>query len=261
MTRAIDSHCHLQMVAYDKDRKEVIEKTLKAGVDMIVVGTDLESSRQAVEIAKQSSGVWATVGLHPEEALKSDWRSQLVRICELIDHPKVVAIGEIGFDKRQIEKKNSREALQIQATIFDFFVQESQKAGKPLIIHIRDAFELFISRLPALKKSQIRGVVHCFSGSASQAKKIVEAGFLLGFTGLITFKPDWDKIIKKLPLESILIETDAPFLTPIPYRGKRNEPSYVVEVAKKIAQLKNIACEEVMEQTRNNTYKLFGIAC
>lgn len=256
--RLIDSHCHLNFKAFEKDWKEVLESSLRSGVEMIIVGTDLETSKKAIEIASKYSGVWAAIGFHPTHVLNRDWRSEIIRIADLINHKKVVAVGEIGLDRYRLSSDEEAQALEIQERVFDFLVGEAQKAGKPIIIHNREAMNLLMDKLPKLSR-QVKGVLHCYPGNLTQAKKLFEAGFKIGFTGLITYENKWDKLLTQIPLENILIETDAPYLTPFPHRGKRNIPENVRYVAEHISKLRGISLEQVTEITYTNTHKLFNL--
>lgn len=259
MNRLIDTHCHVNADIFKNDWKEVVERTLKEGTDMIVVGTDLESSKKAIEISKNYSGVFAAVGLHPTEVLTKDWRSQILRIAELIDNPKVVAIGEIGFDRYRMPEADIDKIMKTQEIVFDFFMSEAARTKKPIIIHTRDAMDILETKYLALKKKGIVGVQHCFPGNLDQAEELFKIGFKIGFTGLITFNGHWDKMIKELPLDKILIETDSPYLTPVPNRGKRNEPGYVKFVAEHIARLRNTSVDEIITSTTKNAKELFNL--
>lgn len=257
--RAIDSHCHLNFQAYERDWKQVVENNLRSGTDMIIVATDLATSKRAIEIAKLYSGVWATVGFHPIHVINRDWRVEILEIAKLTSHPKVVAIGEIGFDRYRMPEGNIAEIIKIQERVFDFLVGEAVRVNKPIIIHNREAMDILMDKLPELKKLKASGVQHCFPGNLTQAKKLFEIGFKIGFTGMITYNDTWDNLITRIPLENILIETDSPFLTPVPYRGERNKPKNVIEVAKHIASLKACLLDDVISQTYQNTKEVFGL--
>ncbi len=259
MIRLVDTHCHVNIDIFQKDWKEVVENTLRAGVDMIVVGVDLETSKKALEIANKYSGVYAAVGFHPSYVVEKDWRSEILRIADLIKEPKVVAIGEIGFDRYRMPEDELPEIIKIQETVFDFFIKEAALANKPIILHNRDAFDLLEPKLDSIQKLRVKGVQHCFPGNMEEAKKVLKAGLKIGFNGLITYNSKWDKLIQELDLSDILVETDAPYLTPVPNRGKRNEPSNVKYVVDYIAQLKNISSKEVAQATTNNAIKTFKL--
>lgn len=257
--RAIDTHCHIQFPTYNDDRSDVIKRSLAQRVEMIVVGTDKTSSSGAIECASKYSGVYASVGFHPSDVVAKNWRSEILSIKENITNRHVVAVGEIGFDMHNVSSDQKKSVMRDQKIVFDFLVEEACAHSKPIIVHIRDAMEIFIKQLPALKKKGITGVVHCFSGTRADAQKLIRAGFYIGFTGMITFNYTWDSIIATLPLDKILIETDAPFLTPVPHRGKRNEPLYVQEVARRIATVRGESYETVCDLTYANACTLFSL--
>jgi len=259
MMRLIDSHCHIQFPAYNDDRVDVIKRSLAERVDMIVVGTDKASSLSAIEYASKYSGVYASVGFHPSDVVEKNWRSEILSIKEYIANKRVIAVGEIGFDTHRIAPDQKDAVVRDQHIVFDFLAEEARANNKQIIVHIRDAMEIFIKQLPALKKKGITGVVHCFSGTLPDAQKIIRAGFCIGFTGMITFNHSWDAVIATIPLEKILIETDAPFLTPVPHRGKRNEPLFVQEVARTIASIRETPYERVCEITYANAQTLFSL--
>lgn len=236
---------------------------------MICVGTDLETSRQGIELAQKHENIWASVGLHPND-IEEVSSLQFMVYSELIEKNKVIAVGEIGLDYYRTPELEKQER---QKEVFKQFLDLAVQHNKPVVLHARDAgkgstgkvhsdmLEILISVNRKLKtvNSPLRGVAHSFTGSSEDAKKYIELGFYLGFNGIITFARQYDDIVRETPLEKILLETDAPFLTPEPYRGKRNEPAYVIEVAKKIAELKNESLEKVIEQTTQNCKKLFGL--
>ncbi len=250
-----DSHCHPQFPQYDADRDEVIKRTLAAGCGMICVGTDLEMSKKAIELAEKYDGIWATVGCHPNESVKE---LHIADYEGLAKHHKVVAIGETGLDYYRTPEKDKQEK---QKEIFRQFLELSKRVGKPIIIHCRDAHDDLINLLnPKLSTlNPISGVVHSFTGSFELASKFLDLGLFLGLNGIITFTGEYDDMIARIPLDRILIETDAPYLAPVPHRGKRNEPLYVEFVARRIAEVKKIPFEEVIEKTEENTKKLFKL--
>ncbi len=270
-----DSHCHPQFPQYDKDREEMLARTLKEGVSMICVGTDLEMSQKAIELAEKHDTIWASVGLHPNdfaELFEGDKISpqKTDAFLHLVNNKKVVAVGEIGLDYYRTPDKEHQKK---QKEIFEFFINLAYQNQKPLIIHGRDsqagsgghAHGDIIEILNSAKNILYGGVAHSFTGSIDEAKKYLDLGFYLGFNGIITFARQYDEVTRYTPLENILIETDAPYLTPLSRRSiseggrTRNEPAYVIEVAKKIAELKNKPLEKVIEQTTRNCKTLFKI--
>ncbi len=251
--RIFDSHCHPQFPQYDKDRKEMLARTLKKGVFMVCVGTDLETSRQGIELAQQYEGMWASVGLHPNDNLSEKFEPTIYE--ELLEKQKVVAFGEIGLDYYRTKKP---EAQQIQKERFIQQLELAKKVQKPLILHCRAAYKDMIE---ILKNGYIAngGVVHSFTGTPQEGRQFLDLGLYLGFNGIVTFARQYDQVVQETPVNRILLETDAPYLTPEPYRGQRNEPAYVVEVAKKLAELKSLKYETLIQQTTENCLKLFKI--
>ena len=265
--KLFDSHCHPQFPQYDADREEVIKRTLAAGCGMICVGTDLDMSKKAIELAEKYDGppspggfggasIWATVGLHPHDV---GAEMKIEDFEELAKHPKVVGIGETGLDYYRTPEKEKQEK---QKEVFRQFLELSKKLGKPIIIHCRDAHDDLLAILNShslIPNLSPRGVIHSFTGTSADATRYLKLGFYIALNGIITFSDAYDEFIKVLPLNRFLIETDAPCLAPEPYRGKRNEPLYVAEVAKKIAELKGMDYDKVASATFENTRKLFKI--
>lgn len=256
-----DSHCHPQMAQYGEDREEMLKRAEDAGVFMICVGTDLETSRQAIELAQKNEGMWASVGLHPNDNLDEQFEPEKYR--DLLQQEKVVAFGEIGLDYYRTEKPEDQK---FQKERFVQQLELAKELKKPLILHCRDGKSgstgpAYRDMIEILGRGYAinGGVIHSFTGTTEEAKQFLNLGLHFGFNGIITFARQYDEVVRATPLEKILLETDAPYLTPEPYRGKRNEPAYVVEVAKKIAELKNESLEKVVEQTTKNCQKLFNI--
>jgi TatD DNase family protein len=249
----VDSHCHLDDPRFDGDRELVIERAANAGVEIILtVGTgegppDLEAG---LRVASTHERIFATVGVHPHDASKAagdTWD----RLRQLVAHPKVLAIGEIGLDYYY----DNSPRVQQQAA-FEEQLRISKETGKPVIIHTRDAWEDTMRILRGNWTAS--GIMHCFSGGPSEAKQALDMGFYLGFGGVITF-PKADKVreaAKFTPLDRILVETDAPYLAPVPHRGKRNEPVFVLDTARRLAELKEIPIEELAEASTGNFRRL-----
>jgi len=271
----IDTHAHVNFVAYKDDGDEVTKRALAENIWMINVGSERDTSRRAVEYAKKySEGVLAAVGLHPIHLKEQKVGAQIDEYesvefktsAEKFDYKyykslaqdeRVVAIGEIGLDYYHNEENKllQRETLLEQMAL-------AQELDKAVIFHCREAHNDLLAILKnwdLMGNQKLRGVIHSFSGRWSQAQQYLTMGFYLGFNGIITFARDYDKIIKQMPLERLLLETDCPYLTPEPFRGKRNEPSYVKYVAEKIALLRDITYHEVAEVTTANAKKLFKI--
>ena len=247
----IDIHTHLNFPQFAEDREEVIKRAREVGVRMINVGTDLATSREVVALAEKCpSEMWATVGIHPTDIGDISWDE----LEHLAQNKKVVAIGECGLDYFHVKDVAERQQ---QAEVFEKQIDMAQRVGKPLMIHCRDAYDDLLAVLKNFP--QVTGNVHFFAGDWPTAKKFLALGFTLSFTGAITFASNYDEVIKNLPLESLLIETDCPFVAPVPHRGQRNEPSYVVEVAKRVALLKGISLEEVARVTTATARLRFGL--
>ncbi len=338
MIRYFDAHTHVQFAAYDTDRKETIERALKAGVSFINVGTQADTSAFAVKLAhgfstfsnspeqnKFATGqarelekvdftslpqknlakeikvaranVYASVGLHPIHTEKSFHDEQELGLsgdkgftsrAEDFDYdyykklaldPKVVAIGECGLDYFRIKNYElgfKNDELQIKKKQKEAFTKQIELAieiNKPLMIHCRDAFDDLIKILKSYflnhKSSRSPGVVHFYSGTVEDTKKLMELGFSFTFGGVVTFPPkagqpradtpNYDEIIKMIPLDRILSETDAPYVAPAPYRGKRNEPAYVVEIVKKLAEIKDISIEQMQQHIWENAKRIFTL--
>ena len=256
----IDSHSHIEMDKFDADRDAVIHRAVDEGVEVIVdVGDgDLakDSHTAAFRIAEEYSFIYTTVGVHPHEArlLDDDLYS---RLCDLAQHPKVIAWGEIGLDYHY---DNSPRDVQREA--FRRQLKAARERRLPAVLHTRDAEEDTLTILrDEWKGSGLPGIIHCFTGTRALAETAVKMGFYISFSGVVTFKKSHElrDIAKHLPIERLLIETDSPFLAPEPYRGKRNEPAYVVEVARCIAGLRNLTVDDVGRITSVNFKRLFGL--
>lgn len=267
----LDAHTHAHFAAYDADRLEVLARARDASVAMINVGTGLQTSLTAVELAEENNDLWATVGLHPIHASEShddgsegtgsaaeefDYQKYL----ELAKRDKVVGIGECGLDYFRLAENDS-VTKQKQKEIFLEQIRLAKEVGKPLMIHCRAAFPDLVELLKENKSmlNPIPGITHFFAGTPAEARELLDLGFYFTFGGVITFVRDYDEVISLVPLDRILSETDAPYVTPVPYRGKRNEPAYVVEVVKKLAELKRVSVETMAEQIWRNAEAVFHI--
>ncbi len=249
----IDTHTHTNLGEFSEDYDKVIKRALDADIWIVNVGTDADTSQKAVKIAHQyPEGVYAACGLHPND-VSDDFDFELLE--KFAKDEKVVGIGETGLDYFRT-KEDEKKAKQI-----DFFmrhIQIAKKTDKALIVHCRDAHEDAVKILRANAEG-VRGVIHFFTGTLEQAKKYVDLGFYISFAGVITFARDYDEVIKYVPLDRMLIETDAPFVAPLPHRGKRNEPYNVKYTAEKLAEIKGMTFEDVAEQTTQNARELFKI--
>ena len=281
MFQFIDTHAHINFNAYKDDGDEVIRRALAEEVAMILVGSDYKTSKRALDYAnKYEKGVWAAVGLHPMQIFsfraKTDDYDFQTRgedfnydsYDKLTEFERVVAIGEIGLDYYHLDPASDIAFIkEKQKEVFRAQLLLARRTGKPVIIHCRQAHDDMVEILKDFKKvhkemfsaNQPWGVMHCFSGDENLAWTYFDLGLLLSFTGLITFSNQWDDLIRKLPLGKIMIETDAPFLTPEPFRGQRNEPLLVKKGAERIAQIKNIATTKVAAETTANARNLFKI--
>lgn len=266
-----DVHTHIQFEAFNLDREAVLERLRENKTWIINVGTQKETSRLAKELAESVPwGVYATVGLHPthtgpsyhdtkefgkegEDFVKRGEVFNPDVYKDLAESSKVVAIGECGLDYFRLPP----ESKEIQKKVFIEQIHLANELGKPLMLHIRDAY---LDAYEIIKsEAKVPGNVHFFVGSWEVAKKFLDLGFTLSFTGVITFAREYDVVVKNSPLSQILSETDAPYVAPVPYRGRRNEPVYVSEVVKKIAEIKGEGLEKVAEALVANTARLFGI--
>lgn len=278
-----DSHCHIQFQGFKDDRESVLIRCAEKNVVMNVVGTQKDTSKKAVEFAEKYKNIYATIGLHPihlfptrvdeeessfvsrEEDFKEEYYSELVK------SEKVIAIGECGIDLYHIPKdKNKAEVLERQRKVFLQQVAFANRYDLPLVIHVRDAhdelLDILKSNPPIGGRSSKSGVVHCYTSNWTNARRYLDFGFYLGFTGVVTFPPkktdpqpqeDLLEVIKKCPLDRMLVETDAPYLAPQAYRGERCEPWMVEEVVKKIAEVKQADIAQVLRQINKNTQALF----
>ncbi len=254
----IDSHAHIQGTEFAQDLSAVIQRAQEAGVEKIIVvggAGELSSNDAAVDLAKSHPGLYATVGMHPHDAKRvSD--EDLKRLNELTRDPKVVAIGETGLDFYY-----DHSPRQVQIELFCRFIRMAREARLPLVVHNRDAHREVSALLRHEGKGDLRGVIHCFTGDYEAAREFLDLGFYLSFSGILTFKnaDSLQDVARKLPLDRILVETDSPYLAPVPHRGKRNEPAFVRFVAETMAKVKGIPLEEVAQATTQNTQALFGI--
>jgi TatD DNase family protein len=252
----IDSHAHLEMKAFDRDRDEVIARAQKAGVDYIVtVGTTLDDCKKAIFLANKYESIYAAVGIHPHE-VKNINNDTYDSLKELAAHDKVVAYGEIGLD---FFRNLSPPDVQIKR-----FAEQLELAGEiglPVVIHDREAHRETVNMLQEWKGNQ-RGIIHCFSGDYEMARKCLDMGFFISIPGTITFKKSetLQKVVENIPITSLLLETDSPYLSPHPRRGKRNEPANVILTAQRVAEIKGLPLEEVGKITSENTKNVFGIA-
>lgn len=259
----VDTHCHLNFNVFNNDREEILLAARNQGVAWILnPGVDIASSQAIVDMAGTLEGVFAAVGVHPNDA--TSWNEDsLQMLVHLASQPKVVAIGEIGLDYYR-----ERTPKDIQLNVFQMQLELAQDLGLPVVIHTRhsisDALDIladWVTRLKVYNQPLAArpGVLHSFSGNAQDAQRAMDLGFYIGITGPVTFKnaPELQRLVTDLPIERILIETDAPFLTPHPHRGQRNQPEWVRHIAEKIAELQHRSLEETAKITTANARRLF----
>lgn len=272
--RIFDSHCHTQYPHYDVDRDEVIRRALDTGIGMVCIGTDLEASQQAARLAEQYEGLYASVGLHPNHEFEGV--IDLSPYEELARSPKVVAIGEIGLDYYRMtdarKKSPQQELLRKQLRL-------ASRVRKAVIIHCRDAQHDLVGVLKewgeecvgdagvshgadaASSRCEVRVpvVIHSFTGSIQDAREYLDAGYCIGLNAIVTFSKAYDDMARFIPIDRLLLETDAPYLAPAPYRGKRNEPSYIEVVGNSIAAIRSESAETLFRATAQNAVELYGI--
>jgi TatD DNase family protein len=251
-----DTHVHLNAEQYEDDLQEVINRALEKGVqNMVVVGFDEPTIKKAIQIAETYDFIYASVGWHPVDAVDMT-DEHLAWIEELAQHPKVVALGEMGLDYHW-----DKSPKEVQKDVFRRQIRLARKVNLPIIIHNRDATEDVVTILKEEHVEEVGGIMHCFTGSIEVAKQCMDMNMYISFGGPVTFKnaKKPKEVAIELPLDKLLIETDCPYLTPHPFRGKRNEPGYVSYVAEQIAELKGITYEELAAITTANAKKLFGI--
>jgi TatD DNase family protein len=278
MPRLIDTHCHLHFPAYVNRAEAEFLRMREQDVWAITVGTTAKTSQSGVEFARAHDGVFATVGYHPEhltstfhdEAEGEHEPYEFAELEKIAQDPKVVGIGETGLDFFRIDETYDRDvAKDVQEKAFRQHIRLAQSTDKPLVIHCREALDRLAQIIQDEQTGgkKIRGVVHCFTGSWEEAKPLLDLGLHISFTGIITFpvKKSQDpekhahRVIERMPLEKLMIETDAPWLAPEPFRGKQNEPIYVEFVARKIAQLRGMEYEEVAKTTTETALGFFGL--
>jgi TatD DNase family protein len=254
----IDSHAHIQGKEYAGEAAAVIERARAAAVEQIIAvggAGDMSSNTDAVALADAFKNIYATVGMHPHDA-KDVGPDELQKLKDLTLHPKVIAVGETGLDYYY-----DHSPRDVQRRVFAQFIHMARETELPIVVHERDAASDGAELLRSEGEGKLRGVIHCFTGNYEAARAYLELGFYISFTGIITFKnaEALREVVRRVPLERMLVETDSPYLTPVPHRGKRNEPAYVRLVAETVAAIKGLTLEEVARATSENTRQLFRI--
>jgi TatD DNase family protein len=258
----VDTHCHIDGDRFDDDRALVLARARDAGVRaMVNVGCDLASSHRSLALAHTHADIWATVGVHPHEArdAPAGFDDELVRLCS---DPRCVAVGECGLDYHYDHSPRA-----VQRDVFARQIAVARRAKKPLVLHIRNAasdgpaFAEAIDILRQEKASDVGGVFHCFTGTVDEAKAALDIGFLLSFPGVVTFKNNGalGDVARMCPADRFVVETDAPYMAPVPHRGKRNEPAFVAHTAAFVAQVRGQGVDEVVQATGANAQRLFGL--
>lgn len=251
----IDTHAHYDDEQFDEDREQLLAGLQEAGIETVVnVGATLEGCLSTIRLAEQYPFIYAAVGVHPDEVGTLD-EEKFSWLKEKLSHEKVVAVGEIGFDYYW-----DQESHEVQKKWFLRQLEAAREAGLPVIIHSREAAA---DTLEMMKEygQDLKGIIHCYSYSVEHAREYVKMGYLLGIGGVVTFKNarKLKEVVEEIPLEALVLETDCPYLAPVPNRGKRNSSLNLPLIAEEIAAIKQISCEEVITQTRENARKLFGV--
>lgn len=251
----VDSHCHLDFPEFADELDEVVQRARDSGIGlMLTINTHVTRFERVLAVAERFPEVYCTIGIHPHEA-GTEPQADVEKLVEAARHPKVVGFGETGLD--YFYDKSPRDR---QRASFRTHIEAARRAGLPVIVHTRDADDDTAAILAEeMGKGAFTGLVHCFSSGPQLAEKAVELGLYLSISGIVTFKKAeaLQETVKTIPVDRLLVETDCPYLAPIPYRGKRNEPAYVTHTAAKIAELKNILAEELAQATTANFLNLF----
>ncbi len=250
----VDSHNHIHFNEYNGDRLDVIHRAASRCVQaMVLVGIDREDSKSALSVAMQHKGLYVSIGIHPQNAGLYE-TEDVLSLAALSRDTKVVAVGETGFDLYR-----TPETLDLQKELFKAHVELARDLNLPLVIHTRSADAILLDMLDALDAWELGGVIHCFSGDMKMAEHVIKKGFMISIPGVITFKNAQvlRDVAMNIPEESLLVETDAPYLAPMPYRGKRNEPSYVVKTLEAVSQIREVSITHMANVTTDNFCRLF----
>lgn len=251
----IDVHCHLQFPEYDADREEVIARAQTEEIGIINVGTDIPMSVKAIELAEKYENMWATAAIHPNHTKE---KFDLSTLGELAKHPKVVAIGECGLDYF----RSLPEDFERQKEVFIQHIELANEVNKPLMLHIRNgaSYNAYADALGILKEhSKVRANFHFFTGTQENLDEIIGMNGTISFNGVVTFARSYDAVLKSAPIDRIMSETDAPYLAPIPNRGKRNEPLFIKDISQSIASIRGETTDKILPQLIDNARKMFVI--
>lgn len=256
MPTLFDTHSHVNHHQFDRDREEVLARAREAGVrEMVLIGCDVPSSRKAIELANPEAGLYAAAGIHPHDA--ETWNSATEgELRRMLREPGIVALGEIGLDFYR--DLCPREA---QYAAFQAQLELAMEFSLPIVVHTRESVTPSLDVLEPFARRGLRGIMHCWSGTVAEARRARELGFLLGIGGVLTYKKPGDlvEVASEAPWEALVVETDCPYLPPVPHRGQRNEPAFVRFVAEKLGQIKGTTPEAAAAATRNSALALFGL--
>ena len=254
----IDTHTHLFLKQFEDDIDDVIEIAIRSGITkMFLPNISSETTDSMLQLCeKYPENCFAMMGLHPCDVKKETMEKELFHVKEMLEKEKFIAVGEIGLDLYW-----DKTTLEIQKMAFEFQIELAKKHKLPIVIHVRDSFEQAIEIVENLNDENLSGVFHCFTGNVDDSKRITDLGnFYLGIGGVLTFKNSGvDKTIEKIDMKHLLLETDSPYLSPTPYRGKRNESKYIVNIAEKLSEIKGLEIEEIAKITTKNAQNLFKI--
>jgi TatD DNase family protein len=251
-----ETHCHLNSHQFASDLDETLQRARAAGVmEMLIIGYDLESSRSAVKLANPEAGLFAAAGIHPHDA--ANWSAQTEsELRRLLRQPGVVALGEIGLDYyRDLSPRD------LQATCFRAQLALAGELRLPIVVHTRESMTPSLDVLDPFARGGVLGIMHCWHGSVEEARRARDLGLLLGVGGVVTYKKPGalPEVIADTPLESLVLETDSPYLPPVPHRGQRNEPGYLPLISRRVAEIKQVTPDDINQATRANARRLFGV--
>jgi TatD DNase family protein len=252
-----ETHCHLNNRRFEGDLELTLARAREAGVsELLLIGYDLPSSREVVEMARPEEGLFAAAGIHPHDA--EAWSAETeAELRSLLARPGVLALGEIGLDFYR-----NLSPVEAQETAFRAQLELAEELRLPIVVHTRESVTASLGLIEPYARRGLRGIMHCWSGTVDEARRARDLGLLLGIGGVLTYKNPGElpAVVEDSPMESLLLETDSPYLPPTPYRGKRNEPAYLPLIAERIAEIKGLTAEDVAAMTRDNALRLFGLS-